>query len=297
MFEEETILFTMASTKYGDMPLLRKLRVECREGEGRVFLDITSNAFSLQWQKCVQIAWNFVLGFLDCSPCRKDLIFSVGSANTLLEGYSASLPLSLLMISALTGERLQRNIFSTGCMHEPDGWISRGKPKAIEAKIKAAECLVENGSLGDQITLLIPYSHYEYEQTRNVKCIKVKNVFEAMKYSLPYTYMKTRQRAEELISIEKQLLPHRLRSEILKYGDGLIIVNKSKEINDDIIDISSQFDQGKIVLQANISANYEFIGIYVVKEGRVWFKHTYPSLEAVYTAVPFLSKNVWEDRL
>lgn len=292
MFKEETILFTVASTKYGDIPLLRKLMVECVEGKGRVLLDATNNTFSPQWQKCLQTIWNFVSGFLDCDPCGKDLIFSVGSANTLLEGYSASLPLSLLMISALTGERLQRNVFSTGCMYEPDGWISRGNPKAIKAKIWVAECLAESGSLSDQITLLIPYSHYQYQQTRHVKHVKVKNVLEAMKYNLPNAYMKNRQKVEDLISIEKQLLPHKLKSEILKYGNCLVIVRKSRDVNDNVINISSRFDQGKEILQANIRANYELISIYAVKESRVLFKHTYPSLDAAHTQIPLLSRYV-----
>lgn len=288
---EEMFLFTVAHSIYGNMPSLKKIKVEGKEGKGKIILDVTSNSFSFDWQRCIRIIWNFISVFFNYDISKKDLYFSINSTNTLFEGYSASLPLSLLIVSVLTGEKLQKNVFSTGCMHEPDGWISRGNPKAIEAKIKAAGYFVGSDRMSYKIIFLIPYSNYNYQQTEKIKLIKVKNILEAMKYILPNAYRENKCKIKKLTSIKNQLIPYKLLNKILKYKRCLVIANKSKNINDDkIIDISNNFEQNITILQANIKAKDDLISIYMLKEDEVLFKHTYSSLNVIYAKIPYISK-------
>jgi hypothetical protein len=173
-----TIFTTLKSTGIG---VPRTLSMNRKKGSGHIFLD-ANTIFYPDWQSQLQTVFDLTRKMF----CIDSDDFFVSIDSKAVNGWSTSVPLFLLCASVITETPLPDNIFSTGCMYSPDGWVSFGKAEAVQAKIDASEAFATCTSI-ENPQFLIPFSLNRYKSKR-VCLTYVKSVFSALKIALPQVY-------------------------------------------------------------------------------------------------------------
>ncbi|MBU7024516.1 MAG: hypothetical protein HXS40_10160 [Theionarchaea archaeon] len=251
----------------------RTLSVQKKTGDGRIFLD-SSTIFYPEWQFQLRTVTQFMGKIFEYHNC--DFLVSVDSE--AVDGWSTSVPLFLLLTSAVTGEELPKTIFSTGCMFSPDGWISHGNPEAVQAKINALE--VFSHDFIQVPTFLVPFSLNTYK-SETIRLCYIKSMFSALEIALPRTYQEYSSHIKNLTHVKAQ--PD-LRS-ILDYlpdgDDAFVLVpantecSKSQEASIDI----SQVGATHFIMKKPLPG---YMSLYFIRNDRVLFKHRYTDVDKAH---------------
>ena len=112
------------------------LRVEARSGSGRTLVDINNILFFVDTQNSIQIAKDFAANYTHANLSNIDLIYSIETNASVIEGPSAGAALTISTIASLEGKQLNPNVMITGTIN-PDGTI--GPVGGITAKAQAAK--------------------------------------------------------------------------------------------------------------------------------------------------------------
>lgn len=257
-----TTIFTLAK----NLAIPRTLTLEKREGEKKILLDTTKTIFYPDWQCQLQTVFEFVQQVF--GSFHFDFLVSVDSP--AVDGWSTSVPLFLLFASILTGEPLPRNVFSTGCMFAPDGWVSHGKPEGIQAKIEASEVVAEHFSL-ENPKFLIPYSYHQYK-SRKVQLHPVRSMFSALEIALPQTFRNYRKTIEPLLRAESQENLRRILGHIPE-GDALVIVSAEETGTITLRDIEG------IPLVIEEVPPEKRVYLYFLRDRTIMFKYSFSKTE------------------
>lgn len=194
-----TIFTTVVTTSRKYFALPHTVSVQKRKGSGRLFLESTHTLFYQEWQKQLKAIFELLKKLFSLN----DWDFFVSIDCEAVEGSSASIPLFLLFASSITGEKLPKNILSTGSMSSPHGFLSYGHPQSLMAKIKAMEHVASYSSIKD-FQLLIPFPFYEYT-SKTVQCIQVASVFSALKIALPETFQMCKREIHQMVTVTSVL--------------------------------------------------------------------------------------------
>lgn len=196
---KSTTIFTTVITpsrKYFSVP--HTLSVQKRKGSGRLFSESTHTIFYGKWQKQLKTIFELLKTLFPL----EDWDFLVSVDCEAVEGSSASIPLFLMFASLTTGEKLPPNLFSTGSMSSPHGFLSYGHPESLIAKIEAFEHFVSYSLIEDP-QFLIPFPfHYD---SKRVECIQVASVFSALKVALPETFQECNPMIENISHVTSVL--------------------------------------------------------------------------------------------
>jgi uncharacterized protein len=179
------------------------LKVEVREGEGRVLTDVNNLLFWVDTQYSIQTAQRVAQEDAKVNISSVDLIYAIETNASLIEGPSAGASLTVATIAALENKNLNPNVMLTGTIN-PDGTI--GPVGGIAEKAKAAKdvgatlFLVPEGQ-GVQTRYKpveqcekigsLTYCTTEYKKEKvnitasvGIEVVEVSNVEEALKYFL-----------------------------------------------------------------------------------------------------------------
>ncbi|MBU7015278.1 MAG: hypothetical protein HXS52_09325 [Theionarchaea archaeon] len=263
-----TVIFVLAENR----GIPRTLSVQRMTGDGKIFLD-ASTIFYPEWQFQLRAVSQLIGKVFDCN----DYDFLVSVDSDAVDGWSTSVPLFLLLSSAVTGEELPKNVFSTGCMFSPDGWISHGRVEAVQAKIHALEVFSQENSI--QVpTFLIPFSLHKY-RTEAVHLHYVTSMFSALKTTLPHTFESHSSQIENLTHVRAQRDLCHLLDYIPDAGDVFVLVptdehesSKSQKTSPDISEIG-----GTPCIKEQPLSGY--MSLYFIRNNRVLFKHRYTNAD------------------
>lgn len=259
-----TTIFTtmMMSSTYLALP--RTLSLEKRKGSGKIFLDTTRTIFYQEWQNQLKTVFEFVNTLFSVKGC--DFFISVDCK--AVEGWSTSVPLFLLAASSITGELLPKNIFSTGCMRSPDGFISYANFKGTQAKIDALEHLVSYSHI-EHPQFLVPFSVHAYH-SETVQCIPVTSMFSVLKIALPETFQTYTSHIEKLSRVASQdslrNVPH-----IPETGDAFVLLSADHKVDNPEY---SQCNKGALIIMENVPPDRP-VCLYFIREAQVLSKHFY----------------------
>jgi uncharacterized protein len=112
------------------------VRVEAKPGTGRALVDINSILFFVDTQNSIQTAKTVAANLTHARLSDIDLIYSIETNASVVEGPSAGAALTIATIAALEGKQLNHNVMITGTIN-PDGTV--GPVGGIPAKAKAAK--------------------------------------------------------------------------------------------------------------------------------------------------------------
>lgn len=112
------------------------LRVEARPGTGRTLVDINNILFFVDTQNSIQTARFVAANYTHANLSKIDLIYSIETNASVIEGPSAGAALTISTIAALEGKGLKQNVMVTGTINA-DGSI--GPVGGISAKANAAK--------------------------------------------------------------------------------------------------------------------------------------------------------------
>ncbi len=112
------------------------LRVEARPGSGKTLVDINNILFFVDTQNSIQTAKDFAANYTHANLSNIDLIYSVETNASVIEGPSAGAALTISTIAALEGKQLNSGVMITGTIN-PDGTI--GPVGGISEKATAAK--------------------------------------------------------------------------------------------------------------------------------------------------------------
>jgi hypothetical protein len=253
----------------------RTLSVQKKTGDGKIFLD-SSTIFYPEWQFQLRTVTQFMGNILEYDNC--DFLVSVDSE--AVDGWSTSVPLFLLLTSAVTGEELPKTIFSTGCMFSPDGWISHGKSEAVQAKINALE--VFSHDFIQAPTFLVPFSLYNYK-SETVHLCYIKSMFSALEIALPHTYQKYSSQIKNLTRVQAQPDLRNTLDYLPDAGDAFVVVpvdtmecSRSQKTSLDI----SQIGSTPLIIEKPLPG---YMSLYFIRNNRVLFKHRYTDVDKART--------------
>jgi hypothetical protein len=196
--------------------------------------------------------------------------FFVSIDSKAVNGWSTSVPLFLLCASVITETPLPNNIFSTGCMYSPDGWVSFGKTEAVQTKIDASEAFVTRTSV-ENPQFLIPFSLNRY-MNEKVNLTYVKSVFSALKIALPQVYQEYNTVIEKLSHVTSQPDLQDVLEYIPDTGEIFALIcadqhpSYSQKITHSVPVIEPDTPSGRMYL-------------YFIKDNTVEFKHHYTNKE------------------
>jgi len=112
------------------------LKVEVRDGEGRVLADVNNLLFWVDTQYSIRVAQRVAQNKTTVNISSVDLIYGIETDASLIEGPSAGAALTIATIAALENKTLNPNVMMTGTIN-PDGTI--GRVGGILEKAKAAK--------------------------------------------------------------------------------------------------------------------------------------------------------------
>ncbi|MEM5801827.1 MAG: S16 family serine protease [Candidatus Aenigmatarchaeota archaeon] len=113
-----------------------KLSVEVLPGEGRVLVDINQILFWIDTQQSIRIAKDVAQNLTKADLSKIDLIYSVETEATIIEGPSAGAALTIATIAAIQNKSVNQSVMITGTINL-DGTI--GPVGGIIAKSNAAK--------------------------------------------------------------------------------------------------------------------------------------------------------------
>ncbi len=258
-----TTIFTISR----NVAFPRTLTVEKRKGSGNVFLD-THTIFYLEWQYQLRTVFETVQKFFEMKG-EHDFFVSVNSL--AVDGWSTSLPLFLLFASSFTGEELPANVFSTGCMYAPDGWISYGKFESVQAKIDTLEALSKSSRIENPL-FLIPFSFYTYRHTY-VTLYPVSSAFSALEKALPQTFQACKAKIKRLSSAAAQDDLQGVLDHSPKTGELLVLISADKSHQGEYLTT----EVGGIPFIVEEVPSDHPVYLYFIRDSMVVFKHSHYS--------------------
>lgn len=181
--------------------IVAKLKVQAIEGEGRVLTNIDNLLFWVDTQYSIKIAEMVAENITGANLSNVDLIYTIETDASVIEGGSAGAALTIATIAVLRNETLPSDVMITGTIN-PDGTI--GPVGAIFAKAKASKdvgvkmFLVPEGQ-GSQVNYVpekkceqvgpVTFCSTEYKAQRidiskdvGIEVKEVSNVNDALKY-------------------------------------------------------------------------------------------------------------------
>ncbi len=180
-----------------------KLTVQTIPGQGRILTNINNLLFWVDTQQSIQIAESVAQNITKVNISNVDLIYTIETNATVIEGPSAGAAITIATIAALQNKPLNTSVMITGTIN-PDGIV--GPVGGIVAKAKAAKdigatlFLVPEGQ-GVQTTYVpkqncqqigsFTFCTTEYvkqtvdtKKSIGIQVIEVSNMQEALKYFL-----------------------------------------------------------------------------------------------------------------
>jgi hypothetical protein len=267
-----TDVSTTILTASRNLAVPRTLRLETREGSGKIFLDTTDTLFHKGWQSQLHTVFEVVTKVF--GP-HFDLNFFVSIDSHAVDGWSTSVPLFLQFASLIKGESLADSIFSTGCMFSPDGWVSYGKFEAIQAKIDALEVYFPSKNI-ENPTFLIPFSFHHYKSEK--VCLHfITSVFHALEIALPQTFHECKSRIEELSCITAQDALSNARAYIPRTGSVFVLVSADSEEGSYL---KTSIDSTPFIREDTSGP----VHLYYIREGTVIFKHSHKDAQRALAA-------------
>ncbi len=115
--------------------VITKLEVKALLGSGKVLVDINQLLFWIDTQYSIQTAKNVAEKITGKNLSKYDLIYSIQTNASLIEGPSAGAAITIATIAALENKTLNKSVMITGTI-QPDGRI--GPVGGILAKARAA---------------------------------------------------------------------------------------------------------------------------------------------------------------
>lgn len=112
------------------------LVVEAKPGTGRVLVNVNQLLFWVDTQQSIQVAKKVAQDFTHANFSKLDLVYSIETNASLIEGPSAGAALAIATIIAVENKTLNRSVMITGTINE-DGSI--GQVGGIIPKAKAAK--------------------------------------------------------------------------------------------------------------------------------------------------------------
>jgi len=133
-------------------------------GTGRTLVDIDQLLFWTDTQYSIQVSKFVAQRFTNYDLSEVDLIYSIDTEASAIEGPSAGAALTIAAISALTNETLKKDVMITGTI-EPDGSIGR-----VGSILEKAEAAKDMGA----IVFLVPKGQGTTEiETEGEDCEKI----------------------------------------------------------------------------------------------------------------------------
>ena len=250
----------------------RTLRLETREGSGKIFIDTTITLFHSGWQSQLHTVFAVVKKVF--GP-HFDCDFFVSIDSHAVDGWSTSVPLFLQFASVIGREPLPDNMFSTGCMFSPDGWVSYGKVEAIQAKIDALEVYIPSKNI-ENPTFLIPFSFHHYKSEK-VFLHFITSVFHALEIALPHTFNEYKSTIEELSRVTAQdALSHALA--YIPGTDPVFVLVSADRKRGSFIE--TNIDSTPLI-QEDVTGP---VHLYYIREGIVIFKHSHKDAQRACAA-------------
>lgn len=269
-----TIFTTVLTPSKEYLAIPRTLSLQKRTGSGKILLDTTRTVFHRDWQLQLQTVSQFVQKFF--GKVNHDFLISVDTG--AVSGWSTSIPLGLLFASALTGEPLPNNIFSTGCMFSPDGWVSHGKFNSTQAKIDASERFAQYKEMKDPL-FIVPFSH-QYISEKVTLCY-VTSIFSAFKRALPHLYKEYIKTIKTLSHVQSQdalqnVLDH------LPAGNVFVAVSASQNKCTDPVYSPTEIKSIPFIYENVLPDNPVYL--YCIKDSTVLFKYSYKTIKEAFAA-------------
>ena len=112
------------------------LKVEALRGSGRVLVDIKNLLFFVDTQSSMQTAKDVAENITHTNSSNVDLIYSIDTPASVIEGPSAGAALTIATVAALENKTLNPHVMITGTINE-DGTI--GQIGGVVAKAEAAK--------------------------------------------------------------------------------------------------------------------------------------------------------------
>ncbi|MBU7047022.1 MAG: hypothetical protein HXS54_11370 [Theionarchaea archaeon] len=278
-----SLIFTTVQTPSKEyLALPRTLTVEKEKGSGRIFLECTKTIFYKEWQDQAHTVFEFAQKLFSLNTF--DFFISVDTKK--LDGWSTSVPLFLLVAGLVTGEPLPKNLFSTGCMVSPDGFISRGNIKSTQAKIDALEALASSQS--QTPLFIIPLSFHEYA-CKKVKCYPVASMLSALKIALPQTFHTYESLIENLVHV-KSHLPGSILDHIP--SGNVVVINSGDDTDSDTDSYSDSCSYSYLMTDSDHTTIVEEFPskhpahIYIICDRKVVVHHQYGSKKEALKRVP-----------
>ncbi len=161
--KRETMLNVPAVDNEGN-GIVTILKVEAQDGEGRVLTDINSLLFWVDTQYSIRTAQRVAQNFTHINISNVDLIYTIETNASLIEGPSAGAAMTIVTIAALENRTLNESVMITGTIN-PDGTI--GPVGEVMTKAKAAK------NAGAEL-FLVPSGQGKYSITKPVeKCSRI----------------------------------------------------------------------------------------------------------------------------
>jgi uncharacterized protein len=183
--------------------VVTRLKVESAAGEGRTLVNINQLLFWTDTQFSIQTAKYVAENYTGYDLSDADIIYTINSTATLIEGPSAGAALAVTTVAALRNATLKPGVMITGTI-EPNGTI--GQVGGIVEKARAAKAagstlfLVPEGQSVEQSYELkrtcrpmgpVTYCTTDYVQVAadaseqaGIQVREVSNIAEALKYFL-----------------------------------------------------------------------------------------------------------------
>ncbi len=114
--------------------MITNLTVEILPGSGRTFFS-SEPLIGIDTQNSERVAVDFAENWTNESLDDKDILFTIHTNATIVDGASAGAAMAVATISALEGREMRRDVMITGTLHE-DGSI--GSVSSVAPKAKAA---------------------------------------------------------------------------------------------------------------------------------------------------------------
>ncbi len=272
-----SLIFTTVQTPSKEyLALPRTLTVEKEKGSGKIFLECTKTTFYKEWQDQAHTVFEFAQKLFPLESF--DFFISVDTK--VLDGWSTSVPLFLLVAGLATRESLPKTIFSTGCMVSPDGFISRGNIKSTQAKIDALEALASSQS--QTPLFIIPLSFHEYA-CKKVKCYPVASMLSALKIALPQTFHTYESLIEKLVHV-KSHLPGNILDHIP--SGNVVVINSGDDTDSDSFSYSTLMTDSDHTTIVEEFPSKHPAHIYVIHDRKVVVHHQYASKKEALKRVP-----------
>jgi len=133
---QRTVVMKVPAVDNDGNGVVTLLKVEARDGEGRVLADVNNLLFWVDTQYSIRTAQRVAQSDVSVNISNVDLIYGIETNATLIEGPSAGASLTVATIAALENKSLNPNVMITGTIN-PDGTI--GPVGGIAEKAKAAK--------------------------------------------------------------------------------------------------------------------------------------------------------------